>query len=350
MPISVLCPSCSAKINAPDAAAGKKVKCPRPGCGAIIAVPQAISPDFEVLEDQPPAKPTPKKVVTVIVEDVPTPKKRIKQDIEVEEEEERPKSKRRRDDDDQDEDRPRRSRGREEDEDEDDRPRRKKPKKSAGIPPLAIAGIAVGVFFFLGGIGLGIYALASKNTKTDDSAANSDSDLSSGREKAPVPAGWVMYKNEGAGFKAYFPMKTFPKPHNQSLVYMSEDVVLKSACLILVEDFLLENRASAGETAVKEFLLKDLNAKEISRKDSTLAGQRATEILVDLIPKKGTPGKGSQSKSKTGDAAPDQVIGKGVVRLLVTNRRVYLAIVACETGTPKTEWVNGFFDNFELIK
>jgi hypothetical protein len=29
MPISVVCPSCSAKIKAPDAAAGKRLPCPK---------------------------------------------------------------------------------------------------------------------------------------------------------------------------------------------------------------------------------------------------------------------------------------------------------------------------------
>src|SRR5438105_3392974 len=39
MPILVKCGGCQAKMNAPDAAAGRKVKCPK--CGGIVAVPGA---------------------------------------------------------------------------------------------------------------------------------------------------------------------------------------------------------------------------------------------------------------------------------------------------------------------
>lgn len=54
MPIPVVCPGCSAKLNAPDGAAGKKVKCPR--CQGAIVIPAPAR--FEVVEDEPapPAK------------------------------------------------------------------------------------------------------------------------------------------------------------------------------------------------------------------------------------------------------------------------------------------------------
>ncbi len=39
MPIALQCSGCSAKMNAPDTAAGKKVKCPK--CGATLVVPGA---------------------------------------------------------------------------------------------------------------------------------------------------------------------------------------------------------------------------------------------------------------------------------------------------------------------
>lgn len=39
MPIPITCPSCNGKFNAPDAAAGKKGKCP--SCGGIIPIPLA---------------------------------------------------------------------------------------------------------------------------------------------------------------------------------------------------------------------------------------------------------------------------------------------------------------------
>jgi hypothetical protein len=48
MPLQVVCPSCNAKLKAPDTAAGKKTKCPK--CQAVISVPadapqaSAVSP------------------------------------------------------------------------------------------------------------------------------------------------------------------------------------------------------------------------------------------------------------------------------------------------------------------
>ncbi len=55
MSIVVTCPSCSANIKAPDAAAGKRVKCPK--CTSTIEVPAAAPPppvfdDFT--DDAPP--------------------------------------------------------------------------------------------------------------------------------------------------------------------------------------------------------------------------------------------------------------------------------------------------------
>jgi hypothetical protein len=107
MPIPLTCPGCSARMKAPDAAAGKAVRCPR--CQARIAVP-AAAPAFEVVE--PP-------------------------DIEVEDEPVRPK--------------PRRER-----EPDRDRPARKAKRKPArsGPPVGLLAGLGV---LLLGGVALGVY-------------------------------------------------------------------------------------------------------------------------------------------------------------------------------------------------
>ncbi len=67
MAISVACPECRAKLNAPDVAAGKRVKCPK--CQALVAVPAAESPAFEVI-DEPAAPATPS-----------TPKKRLRPQV-----------------------------------------------------------------------------------------------------------------------------------------------------------------------------------------------------------------------------------------------------------------------------
>ena len=42
MPIATACPHCARKINAPDSAAGKRVKCPK--CQQAFAVPPPNNP------------------------------------------------------------------------------------------------------------------------------------------------------------------------------------------------------------------------------------------------------------------------------------------------------------------
>jgi LSD1 subclass zinc finger protein len=98
MSIAVVCSKCSAKLNAPDGAAGKKVKCPK--CQTALVVPDAVASQFEVVEDEPPAVTRPAGKPA-----------RVKAAA-----------------DDDDDDRPRRKRGSQEDEDNEDRPRKKKRK------------------------------------------------------------------------------------------------------------------------------------------------------------------------------------------------------------------------------
>ena len=50
MPIPLVCDACHVKLNAPDAAAGKRVKCPK--CGKLLEIPNPQA-DFEVIEESP---------------------------------------------------------------------------------------------------------------------------------------------------------------------------------------------------------------------------------------------------------------------------------------------------------
>jgi predicted Zn finger-like uncharacterized protein len=52
MPILVTCPSCGARINAPDSAAGRKAKCPK--CGTTISIPAATTSPFAPTQGMPP--------------------------------------------------------------------------------------------------------------------------------------------------------------------------------------------------------------------------------------------------------------------------------------------------------
>ena len=66
MPIPASCPACSAKLKAPDATAGKRVKCPK--CGGLLIVPAADPPPQPrgvlVIAEKRPAKVEPPREVT----------------------------------------------------------------------------------------------------------------------------------------------------------------------------------------------------------------------------------------------------------------------------------------------
>jgi hypothetical protein len=190
MPILVECPGCGAKLNAPDSGAGKKVRCPKPGCGTLIPVPAAVTAEAD--EAPVPASPAPR------ADDEDRPRGRQRDDDDDrpsksrrdddrprkssrrDDEDDRP-SKRRRDDDDDDR-RPARRRR----DDEDERPRRGRSSRKKGTGAGKVVAIALGSILVLGGIGYAIYAML-------------------GGSKTAPPAGWTEYAYRDDGFKAHFP-------------------------------------------------------------------------------------------------------------------------------------------------
>lgn len=215
MPIALICGACEAKLTAPDAAAGKKVKCRQ--CGVVLEIPRPepeSEPDFEVVEDAPTmmlpaaklpapkpasakapppaakapppaakakpkpvvleeddedeAPPPPKKKSRPVVEidddedDRPAPKKKSKPVVTVDDEDDRPaRQKKPRVVEEDEEPRPRK-RGAAQDEEGDDeeaRPRRRKKQKAAGMSKGLLVGLISGgvalvvvlLIFVLGG-------------------------------------------------------------------------------------------------------------------------------------------------------------------------------------------------------
>src|SRR5262245_30573282 len=151
MPFSIVCPECDARLQVPDALAGKRIKCKK--CGGSFVVRRGADRD-DGEEDERPTR-------------AAAPKARRRAD----EEEDRPArpsaNARRRDEDDRDEDRPRR-RSRDEN-DEDDEPRRrskKGKKKAAGSPAVLFALLGVGALVVIGG-GIAAYVLLVGDKKPD---------------------------------------------------------------------------------------------------------------------------------------------------------------------------------------
>lgn len=81
MPIPVKCSGCEAKLNAPDAAAGKKVKCPK--CGVAVSVSAAGAVSAKTAPEKKLAVP-PKSLSAAL--NKAAPKKRVEEDVDDERE------------------------------------------------------------------------------------------------------------------------------------------------------------------------------------------------------------------------------------------------------------------------
>ena len=217
MPIPVACASCGTKLVAPDAAAGKKVKCRN--CQSVVAVPTpavAEESDFEFVEQTPvaPAKPGARPVVAAMPA---KPKVKPAMVVDDDEENDTPPRKKPRaimDEDDED-DRPRRSQKKsktavirddeDDDSDEDDAPRKsnrkgKKPAKKK-TNPLVFAGLGVVALLAVGFLGVMVWYVAGR-----DKATTAGTNVSAA-PGGPVPpadplAGWT--RHDKVTFSAYF--------------------------------------------------------------------------------------------------------------------------------------------------
>lgn len=185
----VVCPSCATKLNVPEAAAGKRVKCPK--CQTAIPVPA----EFEEIEPD---------------DDRPRKTKRRTEDDEPRQ------SSRRRSEEDNEEDRPVRGKSRraaeEEGDEEDDRkPKKKKAAKKSNLP-IILVGVAVGLFVMCGGLLAVGYWLSTPapspqlGTRGPQNPGNSGGpiDLTPGVTLEP---GWVVFEDPRNEIRLHFPEK-----------------------------------------------------------------------------------------------------------------------------------------------
>ena len=314
MPIIVPCPRCATRLSAPDDAAGKMVKCPKPGCGAIAEVP-ALLPveEVPVVEASLAStrKPMPRRAED---DDPPRPNPRHDDD------DDRPRSHRRprrEDEDDLDFDQPRRRRG--------------KSGPNAGV----IVAVVLGGLVLLGGLGYGIYALVGGKKSSGDAA-----------RKAPPPSGWKQYSYEKDNFRAYFPQEptadsaagfapfgalgfpgaTVPESFT---IYMPQKIDFNTPRPVVLT-FVLRYTSPptpAERQRMRDALLKNRNRgpREIKRDVRTVRwlGVDAEEVTSELA--------------------------RG--RIACVGTTLYVAEIASSAGGRVTaEEENGFFDNFELLK
>ncbi len=212
MPIPVVCAACQTKLVAPDAAAGKKVKCKN--CQAVIPVPEPEESDFEFVDTAPkpvaakpiaakpvlavavPAKPKPAVVAPGEYHDefafdqAPKPKKKSKAAIVLDDDEPKPSKKKKAallDD---------------EEDDEDEAPRKgqkgkRKPEKKKSNALMFVA-LGVVALMAIGAIGGAVWYFAIRG---DQATAATKPGGATAPAKDPL-AGWTKY--DKPGFSVYF--------------------------------------------------------------------------------------------------------------------------------------------------
>jgi LSD1 subclass zinc finger protein len=154
--IAVVCSKCAAKLNAPDGAAGKNVKCPKCQTAMFVPIPLPEEPGFEEVDEPAPAKkPAPKSAAKAKV--------KARAIVDDDEEDEKPRKKRvqAETEDDDEEDRPRKKRRKKQEDDEEGNSRMTR-NIIGGVVLLILLGVAGWVFYDKFG-----------KKKDDDTAGNS---------------------------------------------------------------------------------------------------------------------------------------------------------------------------------
>ncbi len=360
MPISLICGACEATLTAPDAAAGKRVKCRK--CGAILEIPlpePEPDADYEVVEEAPtmmmpsvqsalprpavkappppvakalplPAKAKPKPVQLEIDEDDeddrPSPKKPVKKLVAVEDD----------------------------DEDEDDQPRPKKLKKGKGKKkaaaasnlPLLIGGGVLGLA--LVGFLVWFLALRTPEVAKGPTPPPGNTQQPGGGPRFPggpggtggqpgAPAGWQEYKKpeftalfrSGGGEVREQAIPTGPGIR-AGKVYANNTVSPGGAQVVTVIT-LDDLGAAAARQDPKTFLETTLNG--------TTAGGKGTI----------TARSDSQLNGKPARDATLQTGGKQMfIRAAVDGNRVYMLLAGGDgVNDAQNDQVRVFFDGFK---
>ncbi|MCS6863655.1 MAG: hypothetical protein RMJ56_01500 [Gemmataceae bacterium] len=173
MSIPIVCSGCQAKLNAPDTAAGKKVKCPK--CGTVVPVAAFVG--FEVVEEEPPPPAVAPATATPAVRAAAKPVV-VSLDDDDDEPPSRPKARAR-------------QRAADDDFDDDVKPKRKK-KTADQAGGVSLARHIIGAVVLVILLGVAGYIFYDKFGKKDDAEttpASSNTNPSPPRPNPPSPPG-----------------------------------------------------------------------------------------------------------------------------------------------------------------
>jgi hypothetical protein len=339
MPITIACPNCDARLEAPDEIEGKKVQCKK--CGEKFRARPVEEDDV----DDRPARRAAKSAS----------KSRPRPATDDEDEDERPsrrtgKASRRREDDDEDdrhedEDRPRRRSEDEGDKEGEPRPRKKKgkKKKKAGFPVVLVLSIGIGVLVLIAVIGTYFSLTGDKSdpsAPTGGPVTEKGGGAGAGGESAADPnlPGWVEFADPNGQFKVRMPRMPGP-PTKQPWPLPSGDQAD-------VTIYSLE--IGGGLYAVAHLIVPGREP-----------GAPADPVLDELI----TGGigwfKGAVIKSRTNithQTFPGRqavleypgVKGSTILRVILAGNRMFWVVAKGENFAADTPKVRGFFDSLKI--
>lgn len=330
MPIIVPCPKCGTKLSAPDAAAGKQIRCPKVGCGTITTLPALIPAEEVAVVEAALAAPLPSSTD----EDNTADNSRKKRKLEADEDDRKEGNRSRRDrrGDDDDEKRPKRKRRR--DYDDDKYTQKWRPKQKTGMGVGMIVAVIFGGLIMVGGVGYGLYALVGKASSVKD-------DLFSSVPKSPPPPGWKQYTFADDHFRAYMPLE----PHIFRGIRPDKKMPWEEDSDDFSNEITSGNLYLCGEkktsiVSVKVFQLRS-GARYRKRWDANIPKDGPLPLdLGEIRTIKWFGEKGYQLTTRL-EAA----------RFVLTDVGLFGVAISSSTGTRTTpEEESSFFDNFELLK
>jgi LSD1 subclass zinc finger protein len=333
MPIAVVCSTCSARLNAPDGAAGKKVKCPK--CQTPIVVPDLQPMQFEVVEDEPaPARRPAGKP------------SRVKAAVE-------------------DDDRPRRKRRSEEeedDEDDDDRPRKKKRRKGGdeeggvsmtrnivmGIVLIILIAVAAYIF----------YDRSQKQKEQEQQQSSSNANVVNAdapdhpSRNMPLPnrdSSSAVVTNQPVGFQG--PSQTLNSPAGFKVTFPAAFEANVEAAEKAKEDYGLASTSFHVCTDGKTHLL----AAHFELPSDSSSEERSNSVVTAMT-------RGRQSRDvgfrevelSSGEKGQEYTVATetslAVLRFWRMGSRMYLIGVKTDNGLVPSDVKDKFLDSFKLTK
>jgi LSD1 subclass zinc finger protein len=356
MPIPVQCSGCQTRLNAPDSAAGKHVRCSK--CQALVPVPEVLDP--LPVDDEPPPAPVAKSGVVAKPAAKPAAPPPEPLPLDDDEPSDEPPAKFKKP-------APKKKRREEDDGDGGGRGKSFRERRAAAIggppPAIMLAVAAVVGLAIVGGVAYTGYALfLSEGAMTAGGGGDGKGGGGRGGAKAAVPAGWREYPSQRGGFKIYVPPgeamemdaptidDLFPaevgkkkgKGPPKSLIAGGRMVSATTQSMD-VGLMAIGVRFNGGSPADRETVLETLvrgifeqggsvKAQVKSRKDVTWLGQKGKEILLHI--------------PASAISEPTDML----VRTVIVGSTGYVGAFGGKSRDAHADWENGFFDNFEVLK